>query len=169
MPNNLEPTMVRDVKFKNPLLHATYQDNETEQHLKECPPDVPGAAYSIEWEMSSYHARALRAELKAYYVSCYPNSPFTKVIGMKKMNNGNYEFRATRNGTNSQGGLNDKPRVIDGAKQPLADLAFLSGSKGSIKVYADPVTDKYGNDTIRLIIDTIQVVHAIYSRGPDIE
>jgi len=149
MPNNLKSIMVRNVDFKHPQMH--------------------GPEYSIEWEMSSYHAGALRAELKAHYMSCNPYSSFTKVIGMKKMNNGNYEFRAIRNGTNSQGALNDKPHVIDGSKKPLEDKAFLSGSKGSIKLYADPVTDECGNGTIRLIIDTIQVVHAIYSRGPDIE
>ena len=149
MPNNLKSIMVRNVDFKHPQLH--------------------GPEYSIEWEMSSYHACALRAELKAHYMSCNPYSSFTKVIGMKKMNNGNFEFEAIRNGTNSQGRLNDEPRVIDGSKQPLEDKAFLSGSKGTIKVDAYPVTDEYGNGTIRLLIDTIQVTYAIYSSGPDID
>ena len=43
-----------------------------------------------------------------------PKSPFSKVFGMKKLDNGNYEFRAKRNGVNGQGALNEKPRVIDG-------------------------------------------------------
>ena len=113
--------------------------------------------------------RALRAELKAHYMSCNPYSSFTKVIGMKKMNNGAYEFTAIRDGADSRGNLNNKPNVIDGMKKPLEDRAFLSGSKGSIKVNACPVTDESGNGTIILLIDTIQVVHAIYSKGPEIE
>ena len=161
--------MVRNVTFKHPRIHTTYHDNESEQRLVQCPPQEPGASYSIEWEMSSYHARALRAELKAHYMSCNPYSSFTKVIGMKKMNNGAYEFTAIRNGADSQGNLNNKPNVIDGMKKPLEDRAFLSGSKGSIKVNACPVTDESGNGTIILLIDTIQVVHAIYSKGPEID
>ena len=69
------------------------------------------------------------------------------------------------NGTNSQGALNEKPRVIDGMKQPLADTAFWGGSKGSIKVTAYPVTDPDGNGGISLLIDTVQVSHAVYGGG----
>ena len=84
---------------------------------------------------------------------------------MKKLENGNYEFRAKRNGVNGQGALNEKPRVIDGSKQPLADTAFWGGSKGSIKVTAYPVTDPDGNGGISLLIDTVQVTHAVYGGG----
>ena len=84
---------------------------------------------------------------------------------MKKLESGNYELKAKRNGTNSQGALNEKPRVIDGMKQPLADTAFWGGSKGSIKVTAYPVTDPDGNGGVSLLIDTVQVTHAVYGGG----
>jgi hypothetical protein len=77
--------------------------------------------------MPKDEAGKLHAELKAHYETCQRKEPFTKIFGMKKMENGNFEFRAKRNGTNSQGVLNEKARVIDGSKQSLADLAIWGG------------------------------------------
>jgi hypothetical protein len=115
--------------------------------------------------MDADAAKALHAELKAHYETCQTKAPFSKVFGMKKLDSGNYEFRAKRNGTNSQGQQNEKPRVIDGMKHPLADTAFWGGSKGSIKVTAYPVTDPDGIGGVSLLIDTVQVTHAVYGGG----
>jgi len=87
---------------------------------------------------------------------------------MKKLESGNYEFRAKKNGVNSQGALNERPRVIDGAKLPLEDLSFRSGSKGSIRVTAYPTANPQTDPPqhgISLLIDTVQVTHAIYGGG----
>ena len=162
---DVKPVMIRNVEFKYPRLNATYRYNTAEKKSEECAPTASNASYSIAWEMTAEEAKTLHAELKTHYETCQTKAPFSKVFGMKKLDSGNYEFRAKRNGTNSQGALNEKPRVIDGSKQPLADLAFWGGSKGSIKVTAYPVTDPDGNGGVSLLIDTVQVTHAVYGGG----
>ena len=162
---DFKPVMIRNVEFKYPRLNATYRYNTAEKKSEECAPTASNAAYSIAWEMTAEEAKTLHAELKAHYETCQTKAPFSKVFGMKKLESGNYEFRAKRNGTNSQGQQNEKPRVIDGMKQPLADTAFWGGSKGSIKVTAYPVTDPDGNGGVSLLIDTVQVTHAVYGGG----
>ena len=162
---DFKPVMIRNVEFKYPRLNACYRYNTAEKKSEECAPTASNASYSIAWEMTADGAKTLHAELKAHYETCQTKAPFSKVFGMKKLDSGNYEFRAKRNGTNSQGALNEKPRVIDGMKQPLADLAFWGGSKGSIKVTAYPVTDPDGNGGVSLLIDTVQVTHAVYGGG----
>ena len=162
---DFKPVMIRNVEFKYPRLNACYRYNTSEKKSEECAPTASNAAYSIAWEMTAEEAKTLHAELKAHYETCQTKAPFSKVFGMKKLESGNYEFRAKRNGTNSQGQQNEKPRVIDGSKQPLADLAFWGGSKGSIKVTAYPVTDPDGNGGVSLLIDTVQVTHAVYGGG----
>ena len=162
---DFKPVMIRNVEFKYPRLNATYRYNTAEKKSEECAPTASNAAYSIAWEMTAEEAKTLHAELKAHYETCQTKAPFSKIFGMKKLESGNYEFRAKRNGTNSQGQQNEKPRVIDGSKQPLADLAFWGGSKGSIKVTAYPVTDPDGNGGVSLLIDTVQVTHAVYGGG----
>jgi hypothetical protein len=157
--------MIRNVEFKYPRLNACYRYNTSEKKSEECAPTASNAAYSIAWEMTADDAKTLHAELKAHYETCQTKAPFSKVFGMKKLDSGNYEFRAKRNGTNSQGQLNEKPRVIDGMKQPLADTAFWGGSKGSIKVTAYPVTDPDGNGGVSLLIGTVQCTHAVYGGG----
>jgi hypothetical protein len=153
------------VEFKYPRLNACYRYTTSEKKSEECAPTASNAAYSIAWEMTADDAKTLHAELKAHYETCQTKAPFSKVFGMKKLDSGNYEFRAKRNGTNSQGQQNEKPRVIDGMKQPLADTAFWGGSKGSIKVTAYPVTDPDGIGGVSLLIDTVQITHAVYGGG----
>jgi hypothetical protein len=162
---DFKPVMIRNVEFKYPRLNGTYRYNTSEKKSEECAPTASNAAYSIAWEMTAEEAKTLHAELKAHYETCQTKAPFSKVFGMKKLDGGNYEFRAKRNGTNSQGQQNEKPRVIDGMKQPLADTAFWGGSKGSIKVTAYPVTDPEGIGGVSLLIDTVQVTHAVYGGG----
>ena len=162
---DFKPVMIRNVVFSYPRLGATYKFNTAEKRSEECNPRAQGAAYSIGWEMNKDDAGKLHAELKAHYESCVTKAPFSKVFGMKPLENGNVMFSAKRNGVNGQGEENPKPKVIDGMKQPLADLNFWGGSEGSIKVTAYPVTDPNGNGGISLLIDTVQVVNAVYGGG----
>lgn len=165
---DFKSVMVRDVEFKWPRLNATYRYNSSEKHSEEAAPTASGAAYSIGWEMTKDDAAKLHAELKAHHETCETKGPFSKVFGMKKLENGNYEFKAKRNGVNAQGALNEKPRVIDGMKQPLADVSFWTGSKGNIKVTAYPSQNPQTNppeNGISLLIDTVQVTHAVYGGG----
>lgn len=162
MSNDFKPVMVRNVEFKYPRLHATYKYNTAQKRSEECPPRAQGAAYSIGWEMSADDARTLHNELKDHYNSCVTKTPFTKVFGMNKLENGRVEFRAKRNGCNAQGEESKKPNVIGGDKKPLADTAIWGGSKGSLRVTAFPATDPDGKGGISLLIDTVQVTHAVY-------
>jgi hypothetical protein len=159
---DFKPVMIRNVEFLYPRLNATYKFNTAEKRSEECNPRAQGASYSIGWKMDKDAAQALHSELKAHYESCKTNPPFSKVFGMKKLEDGSFTFSAKRNGCNGQGDENSKPNVIDGMKQPLADTAIWGGSKGSIKVIAFPVTDPEGNGGVSLLIDTVQVTHAVY-------
>ena len=162
---DFKPVMIRNVVFSYPRLGATYKFNTAEKRSEECNPRAQGAAYSIGWEMNKDDAGKLHAELKAHYESCVTKAPFSKVFGMKPLENGNVMFSAKRNGVNGQGEENPKPKVIDGMKQPMTDLNFWGGSGGSIKVTAYPVTDPNGNGGISLLIDTVQVTTAVYGGG----
>jgi hypothetical protein len=162
---DFKPVMIRNVVFSYPRLAATYKFNTAEKRSEECNPRAQGAAYSIGWEMNKEDAGKLHAELKAHYESCVTKAPFSKVFGMKQLDNGNVMFSAKRNGVNGQGDENPKPTVIDGMKQPMTDLNFWGGSEGNIKVIAYPVTDPNGNGGVSLLIDTAQVTKAVYGGG----
>lgn len=162
---DFKPVMIRNVEFLYPRLNATHKFNTAEKRSEECNPRAQGASYSIGWKMDKDAAQALHSELKAHYESCKTNPPFSKVFGMKKLEDGSFTFSAKRNGCNGQGEENSKPTVIDGMKKPLADTAIWGGSKGSIKVTAFPVTDPDGNGGVSLLIDTVQVTHAVYGGG----
>jgi hypothetical protein len=154
--------MFRNVEFKYPRLNQTYRYNTAEKRSEPCQPTASNAAYSVAWEMSQADAKPIYAEMKAYYESRKSSPAFSKIFGMKKLENGNIEFRAKHNGTNSQGSINTPPTVIDGNQKPLADAGFWGGSKGSIRVRAVPSTDPDGLGGISLWIDVVQVTHAIY-------
>ena len=160
--------MIRNVEFKYPRLNTTYRYNSSEKRSEEAAPTASGAAYSINWEMGKDEAAKLHKELKAHYESCETEGPFSKVFGMKKLENGNYEFKAKTNGVNKHGSVNEKPKVIDGMKQTLADVKFWTGSKGNIKVVAYPSHNPQKSPTeygISLLIETVQVTHAVYGGG----
>ena len=154
--------MVRDVELKWPRLNATYRFNTAEKRSEECPPKAQGAAYSCAWEMNKDDAGKLLKQLKDHFAACKPDKKFTKVFGMKKLESGNIQFSAKRNGVNGQGELSNVPVVIDGQKQPLADRAIWTGSRGSLKVTAYPVTDPQGDAGISMLLDITQVTHAVY-------
>jgi hypothetical protein len=60
---------------------------------------------------------------------------------------------------------NKQPTVIDGQKQPLADLAFWGGSTGTVRAWAVAVVDPDGNGGISLLLDAVQVIDAKYGDG----
>jgi hypothetical protein len=162
---DFKSVMVRNVEFKYPRLNQTYRYNTSEKRSEPCAPTASNASYSIAWVMPEDEARRLYADLKAHYESRKSSPAFEKVFGMKKNDDGTVEFKAKRNGSNADGKVNEPPRVIDGRKQNLEDTAIWSGSRGSIKVTAYPVTDPNGVGGISLLIDTVQVTHAVYGGG----
>ena len=153
--------MVRDVEFLYPRLNKTYKYNTSEKRQEECSPRVQGAAYSLAWKMSKDDARKLFEELKAHHASC-GKADFQKVFGMKPQEDETVLFSAKRNGVNGKGEENSPPTVIDGAKQPLENTAIWGGSTGNIRVVAYPTTDPDGVNGISLLLDTVQVVEAVY-------
>jgi hypothetical protein len=141
---DFKPFMIRDVVFAFPRLGTTYKFNTAEKRSEECNPRAQGAAYSIGWTMSEADSKKLYTELKAHYESCVTKAPFGKVFGMKR---------------------NEDGTVINGLKQPLADVHIWGGSSGNLKVTAYPVTDPNGVGGVSLLIDTVQVVDAVYGGG----
>lgn len=168
--NDFKSIMVRNVEFKWPRLNTTYRYSSADKRSEECAATAQGAAYSISWDMPTADAKALYAELKAHYDSCNRTEPFGTIFGMKKIDDNTVEFRAKRNGVNRNGEQTKKPKVIDAMKQPLADTAIWSGSKGSIKVTAYPSSNPQSNPPqhgISLLIDTIQITHAVYGTADE--
>jgi hypothetical protein len=96
---------------------------------------------------------------------------FKTVFGMKKLKDetgtetGMVQFTAKRNGMKKDGTPNKAPTVIDGQKQPLADLNFWGGSKGTVRAWAVAVIDPDGNGGISMLLDAVQVVEARYGDG----
>lgn len=160
----------KDVEFKYPRLGDTFRFNTGTRQSEPCPPTANGAAWTINWEMAYDKAKPIYESLKAHYEARYVagrvKTPFRTIFGMKKLENGNVEFRAKRNGTNgSSGEVNKPPMVIGADKQPLADVNIWSGSKGTVRCWAAPTTDPDGKGGISLFFDAVQVTEAVYGGG----
>ena len=123
--------MFRNVEFKYPRLDVTYRYNTAEKRSEQCQPTASNAAYSVAWDVDHEEAKKMHAEFKAHYESCGRKEPFSKVFGMKKLDDGRVEFRAKRNGTNAEGKVNDKPKVIDGISSRWPTLAFGAAQRAT--------------------------------------
>jgi len=159
--------VIKDVKLQYPRLDTTYRYNSQEMRSEQCPQQAQGASWSISWEVPESDARDFYKELRQHFEECRKNDSslpeFSKVFGMKKNDDGTVLFRAKKNGTNRNGGLNKEPMVVDGAKKPLENRAFWSGSKGSVKVIAFPSKDPSGGGGISLLLEAVQVVEPLYN------
>lgn len=168
--NDFHKVLVKNVKLLYPKLNGTYRFNTGKQASEPCQPTAQGAAWSVAWEMPTADARQLHGELKAHYEACKARSPklpaFTKIYGMKKSEDGQtVTFTAKRTGTKGDGTANTAPKVIDGAKAPLADLNIWSGSVGTIRAWAFPAVDPEGKGGISMILDVVQVTEPKYGDG----
>ena len=156
----------KDVELQYPRLDATYRFNSQEQRSEQCSPSAQGAAWSVSWQLSHEDAKALHGELAAHYNECRSRDTtlpaFSKVFGMKKLDNSIVSFRAKKNGTNRSGEQNTAPTVIGGDKQPLENRAIWSGSKGTLRVIAFPSKSPQGEGGISLLLDAVQVLEPIY-------
>ena len=159
--------LAKNVTFQYPTLNQTYRFNTQKQASEPCAPTASNAAWSVAFEMTKDEARPLFEQLKAHYEACRGRSPkmpqFKTVFGMKKNEEtGTVSFTAKRNGMKKDGTPNKAPTVIDGQKQPLADLSFWGGSKGTLRAWAVAVIDPDGNGGISLLLDAVQVTEAVY-------
>ena len=161
--------IIQNVELKYPRLNETFRFNTSKQQSEPCAPTASGASWSIAWSMSADQGKALYNDLKAHYEARQAagsiKAPFAGIFGMKKLEDGTVEGRAKRNGTKSNGEQNKPPMVIGGDKQPLADKNIWSGSKGTIRCWAAPVTDPNGKGGISLFFDAVQVTEAVYGGG----
>lgn len=159
--------LIKDVTFQWPRLDQPYRYNNAEKRSEPCAPTVTGAGYSIAWDMPTAEAKALFGELKKHYLASRAANPklpeFSKVFGMVKDESaGTVRFNAKKRAVNGDGKVNKPPVVIDGSKRDLADKAIWSGSKGNLRVLAFAATDPDGSGGISLLLDTVQVVEAVY-------
>jgi hypothetical protein len=173
--SDFHKVLVKNVTLQYPKLNQTYRFNTQKQASEPCAQTASNAAWSVGFEMPRDQAKPLFDELRAHYdASRARNSKlpqFSKVFGMKKLKDeqgnetGMIQFSAKRNGVKKDGTLNKAPTVIDGQTQPLADLAFWGGSKGTVRAWAVAVIDPEGVGGISLLLDAVQVTEARYGDG----
>jgi hypothetical protein len=159
--------MIADTTFHWPRLDQPYRYNNAEKRTEACAPTVTGAGYSIAFDMPMDKARELFTALKAHYNATRARNAklpeFSQVFGMKKDEAaGTVRFTAKKRAVSNSGELNKPPVVIDAQKQPLAEKNIWSGSTGNLRVLAFAATDPDGKGGISLLLDTVQVVNAVY-------
>jgi len=167
--------LARDVTLQYPKLNSTYRFNTSQQRSEPCAATASNAAWSVAFDMPKEQAKPLYEELRAHYEACRSRNSkmpqFKTIFGMKKLKDehgnetGIVQFAAKRNGMKKDGTPNKAPTVIDGQKQPLADLTFWGGSKGTVRAWAVAVIDPDGNGGISLLLDAVQVTEARYGDG----
>lgn len=167
--------LAKNVTLQYPKLNQTYRFNTQKQASEPCAPTASNAAWSVAFEMAKADAKPLYDAMVAHYEASRQRNTklpqFKTIFGMKKLKdaNGNetgiVQFTAKRNGTKKDGSPNKAPTVIDGQKQPLADLNIWGGSKGSVRAWAVAVVDPDGYGGISLLLDAVQVTEARYGDG----
>jgi hypothetical protein len=150
-----------------PRLNQTYRYNPAIKKSEACAPTAMGASWSVSVEMPKAQAKEIYDQAVAHYNACRQRNTtlpkFETVFGMSKNDEtGTVTFATKRNGVRRDGTANAAPVVIDGQKEPLANLAIWGGSKGVVRVYAAPVVDPNGKGGISLLLDTCQVTEAVY-------
>jgi hypothetical protein len=167
--------LAKNVTLQYPKLSGTFRFNTQKQASEPCAPTASNAAWSVAFDMPKEQAKPLYEELRAHYEACRSRNSkmpqFSKVFGMKKLKDehgnetGIVQFSAKRNGMKKDGTPNKAPTVIDGQKQPLADLNFWGGSKGTVRAWAVSVVDPDGLGGISLLLDACQITEARYGDG----
>jgi hypothetical protein len=177
MANNDEflKILAKNVTLQYPKLHQTHRFNTAQKKSEPCAPTASGAAWSVAFNMPKEQAKPIYDEMRAHYEACRGRNtklpPFKTVFGMKKLKDehgnetGIVQFAAKRNGVKGSGEANKAPTVIDGQKQPLADLNIWGGSKGTVRAWAIAVVDPDGAGGISLLLDAVQVTEARYGDG----
>lgn len=167
--------LAKNVTLQYPKLSQTYRFNTQKQASEPCAPTASNAAWSVAFDMPKEEARPLYEQLKAHYEACRARNSkmpqFKTVFGMKRLKDehgnetGIVQFTAKRNGMKKDGTANKAPTVIDGQKQPLADLNIWGGSKGTVRAWAVAVVDPDGAGGISLLLDACQITEARYGDG----
>lgn len=159
--------LVKDTTFHWPRLDQPYRYNSQEKRTEACAPNVTGAGYSIAFDVTMAEAKELHKLLKTHYNETRARNSklpeFSTVFGMKKDEAaGTVRFTAKKRAVSNSGELNKPPVVIDGHKQALVEKNIWSGSTGNLRLLAFAATDPDGKGGISLLLDTVQVVNAVY-------
>lgn len=159
--------LATNVTIQYPRLNSTYRYNPQKKQSEPCAQTASLAAWSVTFEMPKEQAKPIYEQLRAHYEASKARNAtlpaFSKVFGMKKLKDehgnetGMVQFAAKRNGVRGDGTLNKPPMVIDGQKQPIADLSFWGGTKGVVRAYACAVVDPEGLGGISLLLDAVQL------------
>ena len=166
MASDFKKLVFKNVGFQWPKLDQPYRFNTQERRSEPCAPGAQGAAYSVGIHVSAEQAENIKEDIKEHYRDCKARNPklkpLKKIFGMKELDDGTVNFTAKRNAMNKQGQQNDPPRMINGSKQPIEDRKIFTGSSGAISVLVYPVTSPDGEQGMSLLIDTVQVINAVY-------
>ena len=163
--------LLKNIEVQYPKIDRTYRWNSDEQRSEPCAPTAAGASWSIGWTMSHEDAKALFNELKDHYNACKALDPklpeFSKVFGMKKLDNSLVAFSAKKNGVTRKGDPNKAPMVIgmDGNDLSETDRAIWGGSTCTLRAQAFPTKSPQGEGGISLLLDAVQVVDGVYGGG----
>ncbi len=165
--NDFLKVLVKDTTFHWPRLDQPYRYNSQEKRTEACAPNVTGAGYSIAFDVTTAEAKTLYGMLKSHYNETRQRNSklpeFSTVFGMKKDDEaGTVRFTAKKRAVSNSGELNKPPVVIDAKKLPLAEKNIWSMSTGNLRLLAFAATDPDGKGGISLLLDTVQVVNAVY-------
>jgi hypothetical protein len=158
--------LATNVTIQYPRLNTTYRYNAQKKVSEPCAATASNAAWSLTFEMTKEQAKPLYEQLRAHYDASKARNTslpaFGKIFGMKKVKDehgnetGTIQFSAKRNAVRGDGIMSKPPMVIDGQKQPIADLAFWGGTKGVVRAYACAV-EAEGVGGISLLLDAVQL------------
>ena len=167
--------LAKNVTLQYPKLNQCYRFNTQKQASEPCAQSASNAAWSVSFNMPKAEAKPIYDAMVQHYENTRKRNPklpqFKTVFGMKKLKDdsgndtGIIQFSAKRNGMKKDGSPNQAPAVIDGQKQPLADLNIWGGSKGTVRAWAVAVVDPEGKGGISLLLDAVQVTEAVYGDG----
>lgn len=170
--SEFKDVLIRNVIFQWPRLDSGYVFNSTENKSEKVTTSTPGAEWSISFIVSHEEAQDLWKQAIAHFNDCKKTNSklgkFGTIHTMKKQDDGTVLFTAKKKCITSKGTPSQAVKVIDGLKQPLADLSIWSGSTGNLKVSMlptfNPKQEQWG---IKLLLSAVQVIDAKYADGAD--
>ena len=150
--SEFKDVLIRNVIFQWPRLDSGYVFNSTENKSEKVTTSTPGAEWSISFIVSHEEAQDLWKQAIAHFNECKKNNSklgkFGTIHGMKKQDDGTVQFTAKKKCITSKGTPSQAVKVIDGAKQPLADLSIWSGSTGNLKFPCCPPSTQSKNNGV---------------------
>lgn len=163
---------MKKISFPNailqwPKLDQTYRWNQSIQNSEPCEQNANNAQWSCGFVMSTEEAKVIFKDLQKHYNECRSRdsklSPFKKVFGMKKLDNGLVQFTAKKNGVTRNGKSNTAPELLMANLQPVQDRRIYSGSVGNGIAMAYPTKSPDGEGGISLLLSRIQLITAVYA------